>query len=81
MLKLYIYSLGGGAMLYVKSKILLILGIVIFISMYYFKVELGDSIFRPLGYVLSGILISYSLVYKKRMNNIIHLFSSKLPFL
>ncbi|EGQ3154491.1 hypothetical protein O0F68_11930 [Staphylococcus pseudintermedius] len=53
-------------MLYVKSKMLLILGIVLFISMYYFKVELGDSILRPLGYVLAGLLISYSLGYKKK---------------
>lgn len=53
-------------MLYVKSKALLILGVILFIAMFYFKVELGDSILRPLGYILSGILVSFSLGYREK---------------
>ncbi|MDO5376468.1 hypothetical protein [Staphylococcus rostri] len=53
-------------MLYVKSKLLLIVGIVIFVAMFYFKVELGDSIIRPLGYLLSGLLAGKSIGYKEK---------------
>lgn len=52
-------------MLYIKSKIGLMIGLLLFIAMFYFKVALGDSIIRPLGFVLSGVIIGYALGYKE----------------
>ncbi|UXR72131.1 MULTISPECIES: hypothetical protein [unclassified Staphylococcus] len=53
-------------MLYIKSKFLLILAILLFISMFYFKTELRDSILRLLGYILSGVLAGKAIGYKEK---------------
>ncbi|SUM57748.1 Uncharacterised protein [Staphylococcus microti] len=53
-------------MLYVKSKLLLLIAIIIFLSMFYFKTELGDSILRPLGYILAGLIAGKALGYKEK---------------
>lgn len=53
-------------MLYVKNKSLLIIAVIIFLSMFYFKAELGDSILRPLGYILAGLIAGKVLGYKEK---------------
>ncbi len=53
-------------MLYIKRKFLFFIGLLLFIALFYFKVVLGDSIIRPFGYILSGVLISYSLGYQEK---------------
>lgn len=53
-------------MLYIKYKGLFLVGILLFIAMFYFKVELGDSIFRPLGYLAAGLIIGRALAYKEK---------------
>lgn len=53
-------------MLYIKRKFLFFIGLLLFIALFYFKVVLGDSIIRPFGYILSGVLISYSLDYQEK---------------
>ncbi|SUM46242.1 hypothetical protein [Staphylococcus intermedius] len=58
-------------MLFIKSKISFIIGLLLFIAMFYFKMALGDSIIRPLGFVLSGVIMGYALENKEK--DILHL--------
>ncbi|UXR78856.1 MULTISPECIES: hypothetical protein [unclassified Staphylococcus] len=53
-------------MLYIKYKSLFLIGILLFVAMFYFKVELGDSIFRPLGYLAAGAIMGCALAYKEK---------------